>query len=43
MNGSWYSSPEGAMNLILGGVLAAALLFGLIFGAVYMGILPTIT
>lgn len=42
MEGSWYSTPEGAMNLILGGVLAATIFFGLIFGAVWMGLLPTI-
>ncbi|MFC6726155.1 hypothetical protein ACFQE1_17655 [Halobium palmae] len=42
LNEAWYSTPEGAMNLILLGVVGAALLFGLIFAAMYLGYLPTL-
>lgn len=37
-----YTTPEGAVNLLLGTVLAAALFFGLLFAAIHFGVLPTI-
>jgi hypothetical protein len=37
-----YNTPEGALNVLLGGLIAVSLLFGLLFAGIYLGIVPQV-